>query len=425
VILDRDLRDVAVSGGQLYVARFRSAELLTIDANGQIAHRENLAGLVVDAFSTFTPDAAWRMVAASPLYGEDGVFIVHQRTLNGVVHTSHGGYGDDGNDLCSHAIVHSTVTRIIAGQPAEAGPALPAAVVPVDLAVAHGADEFTVVSAGNAKIPNAPIIVTFHSTHGGDGKDCGGEARLTAGDIEPIAVAYTLDDQLVVQSREPARLVNVGTGQQIDLASDSVADTGHDVFHANAGTGIACASCHLEGGDDGRVWKFDGSGLRRTQSLRGGILGTEPFHWDGDQADFSHLGHDVFERRMAGPTLTTEQLAATASWVNSIPLIAKAPRDAAAIARGKALFEDANGAGCVTCHNGPKMTNSAIVDVGTSGKFKVPRLLGLVDRAPYLHDGRAATLIDRFSVGGGDLHGKTSQLDAAQIADLVAYLESI
>jgi mono/diheme cytochrome c family protein len=406
----------------LYVTRFRSAELLTIDASGQIAHRDNPTGFAIDLFSTFTPDAAWRMVNAP-----DGVFVVHQRALNGIVQTNHGGYGgggDDGDGSCSHAIVQSTVTRFVAGQHTPAGPTLPDAVVPVDLAVAHRSDEIAVVSAGNAKIPGAPTVVTFHGKDGGD-DGCDDQTGLTFGESEPIAVAFTLDDQLLVQSREPARLVNAATNQEIVLASDSVADTGHDVFHANAGVGIACASCHLEGGDDARVWRFDNSGRRRTQSLRGGILGTEPFHWDGDQADFGALAYNVFEHRMAGPTLTPAQLAATASWVDSIPLIAKAPRDVAAIARGKALFEDANGAGCVTCHNGAKMTNSAIVDVGTSGKFKVPRLLGVADRAPYLHDGRAGTLADRFSVGGGDLHGKTSQLTTGQIADLVAYLESL
>jgi hypothetical protein len=44
-----------------------------------------------------------------------------------------------------------------------------------------------------------------------------------------------------------------------------------------------------------------------------------------------------------------------------------------------------------------------------------------------LHDGCAATLRGRFdpACGGGDLHGKTSQLNEAQIGDLLAYLESL
>ena len=57
---------------------------------------------------------------------------------------------------------------------------------------------------------------------------------------------------------------------------------------------------------------------------------------------------------------------------------------------------------------------------------KVPSLLGVAARAPFMHDGCAATLDDRFgSCGGGDAHGKTSQLSAAQRADLVAFLESL
>jgi hypothetical protein len=50
----------------------------------------------------------------------------------------------------------------------------------------------------------------------------------------------------------------------------------------------------------------------------------------------------------------------------------------------------------------------------------------VVWRAPFLHDGRAPTLTDRFGPnGGGDLHGQTSQLSQSQIADLVNYLETL
>jgi len=56
----------------------------------------------------------------------------------------------------------------------------------------------------------------------------------------------------------------------------------------------------------------------------------------------------------------------------------------------------------------------------------VPSLLGLRWRAPYLHDGCAPTLRDRFGdCGGGDNHGHTSQLAPAQIDDLTAYLETL
>jgi cytochrome c peroxidase len=100
-------------------------------------------------------------------------------------------------------------------------------------------------------------------------------------------------------------------------------------------------------------------------------------------------------------------------------------RDAAAVQRGLALFQDAQ-IGCSTCHNGPKLTNNQTVDVGTGGQFQVPWLVGVAARAPFLHNGCIITLQDRFGPwAGGDQHGKTSQLTAAQINDLVAYLESL
>src|SRR5262249_26625612 len=100
------------------------------------------------------------------------------------------------------------------------------------------------------------------------------------------AVAFALHNTLLVQTREPAalQLPVAASVFTIRLSPDSRLDTGHGIFHANSGAGLACASCHPEGGDDGRVWRFrlkDGTAVpRRTQNLRGGILATAPFHWD-------------------------------------------------------------------------------------------------------------------------------------------------
>jgi hypothetical protein len=67
-----------------------------------------------------------------------------------------------------------------------------------------------------------------------------------------------------------------------------------------------------------------------------------------------------------------------------------------------------------------------VVFVGTGEPFRVPSLVGVRWRAPYLHDGRAPTLRDRFGPNcGGDLHGHTSQLTQSQINDLVTYLDTL
>jgi cytochrome c peroxidase len=222
------------------------------------------------------------------------------------------------------------------------------------------------------------------------------------------------------------------------LSSQSREDTGHDVFHAQAGALVACASCHPEGGDDGHVWLLDGL-PRRTPSLRGTIAGTAPYHWPGDELDMSVLLDEVYTRRMGGEQLAADQQSAVTSWVEGIPA-PPAPSwvDSAAALRGKALFEGA-ATGCSGCHSGAKLTNNLTVDVGTGhdapspgfsmapppSAFQVPPLVGVGWRTPLLHDGCAATIADRFGACATAAHGSTSQLAPGEVADLTAYLESL
>jgi hypothetical protein len=43
-----------------------------------------------------------------------------------------------------------------------------------------------------------------------------------------------------------------------------------------------------------------------------------------------------------------------------------------------------------------------------------------------MHDGCARTLTQRFGIcGGGDAHGKTSQLNETQIGELVAFMQTL
>jgi cytochrome c peroxidase len=94
------------------------------------------------------------------------------------------------------------------------------------------------------------------------------------------------------------------------------------------------------------------------------------------------------------------------------------------VQRGLAIFQSPD-THCTSCHAGALGTNNTTVDVGTGMPLQVPRLVELSYRAPFLHDGRAPTLEDRFRpLGGGDAHGTTSQLTAAQVTDLVTYLRS-
>jgi len=243
---------------------------------------------------------------------------------------------------------------------------------------------------------------------------------------QPIAVAFDGAGNIVVQSREPAMLA-FADGNNLTLSTVSKIDTGHTLFHANSGGFLACGSCHSEGNEDGRTWNFNCEGTRRTQSVQTGLQGTEPFHWGGDEKNFPQLMTDVFVGRMSGPSLSDDQGSALLGWLDAQPRAPKAvPVDPAAVTRGQALFSDPLH-GCAVCHTGPHFTNNLTMDVGTGGLFQVPSLIGVGSRGPYIHNGCATTLADRFdpACGGGDQHGITSNLTSDQIADLVAYLKTI
>lgn len=456
VTLERDLRDVVIgSNGTLLVSTFRKATALVVGADGkQTSALAPGSGMVKGPFmpQTKTPSVAWRMVPYDTTAGS--VVMLHQTGVTDLIDPVAGGY--TGFFGCG-GIVQPGVSVLT---PGAASPPLAGGLgnlsVVVDVAVSPDKSKIAVAAAGNAETSGAPSLVegsVSQMTQDGTAGPCGGVAGgpviigpdggvgtggtfggSDAGAPAPnqpvgqvVAVAYSQSGVLFAQTREPAGLFRTDTGATITLASDVRTDTGHLIFHANAGGGLACASCHPEGGEDGRVWNFVCAGERRTQSIRGGISQTAPFHWDGSEHDFSHLMDDVFSGRMAGPLLSDTQKNALQSWVDTIPAMpATENLDAAAVTRGSMIFNDPKVA-CASCHAGSLLTNNTTIDVGTGQAFQVPSLRGVSWRAPLMHNGCASTLADRFnpSCGGGDKHGVTSTLTASQVSDLTAYLQSL
>lgn len=418
--LGRDLRDVVVIDGKLFVSHFRSARLVRIGDDGKPQSDAKPRAIVTKPEGAMSPGVAWRI---SPTAGRIG--MVHQLGKDGAIDPAQpGGYGGAGGGVCG-GIVQTAVTFFGDSGPLAEPTPIALAVLPVDLAFDATGEQVAILAAGNAKNGLFQVITLQKSAvRGPCAVGTGGMA--IAG--EATAVAYLPDGALVVQSREPAfvEVWRANAPTRIQLSEASRADTGHAIFHANSGAGIACASCHPEGSDDARTWSFAGLGPRRTQTFRGGILGSEPLHWDGDMKDLKTLMDSVFVGRMAGPLLRDDQHLALTKWIDRIPeLPVSPPGDPAAADRGKALFADTT-VGCASCHSGPRLSNNASVNVGTGRALQVPSLRGLAFRAPYLHTGCANTLLDRFGAcGGGDDHGKTSHLTPAQLADLVTYLETL
>lgn len=229
---------------------------------------------------------------------------------------------------------------------------------------------------------------------------------------------------------------------------------------------MSCASCHLDGGHDGRNWDFTnfGEGIRNTIDLNGRGVGHGPLHWT---ANFDEV-HD-FEGQirsfalgtglMNNPDFNTgnrsqplgltkagvsSDLDALAAYVASLTTTGRSPHrlpdgnltpDAVA---GKTIFQQQH---CASCHSGSAFTDSdslARHDVGTllasSGQrlgatldgLDTPTLRGLWKTAPYLHDGSAATLRDVLvSRNIAGKHGHLFSLTETEIGQLVAYLLQI
>ena len=207
---------------------------------------------------------------------------------------------------------------------------------------------------------------------------------------------------------------------------------------------MSCASCHVDGGSDGQTWLGTTGGPRNTTILRG-IGDTEPLHWSADRADVQAFD-ETLTGLMAGTGLSDSELDTLAAYLNGLQPISSPLREAGGAlteeaVRGAGLFREA---GCAVCHAPPRFTDRRLHDVGTGEPFHaqpagaglVPETMGsaydtpslreLWHTAPYLHDGRAATLRDVLTTfNTGDAHGRTSGLSEDELAALEAFLLSL
>uniref|UniRef100_UPI0037844BBC PA14 domain-containing protein n=1 Tax=Prosthecobacter sp. TaxID=1965333 RepID=UPI0037844BBC len=216
---------------------------------------------------------------------------------------------------------------------------------------------------------------------------------------------------------------------------------------------MSCATCHNEGGQDGRVWDLTGfgEGLRNTITLKGhGNHGT--LHWTGNFDEVQDFEGQI--RALAGgtgliasgsphPTLGTPNagrsadLDALAAYVKSLTSSGTSPGRTSSgglssiSTAGQQIFRAQN---CAACHSGTTFTDSALNVFANIGTLKpssgtrlgapltgldVPTLRGVWATGPYLHDGSAATLAEAIAAHQGVV------LSAADMAKLVAFVSCI
>jgi YVTN family beta-propeller protein len=255
-----------------------------------------------------------------------------------------------------------------------------------------------------------------------------------SGDGKTLVVSNHLADSLTVidtATRTVVRHIPLGG------PAPTPARRGEVLFHSGRMTfqgQFTCASCHPGGGADGLNWDLtrDGVGnFKNTRSLLG-VRDTAPYGWEGTSPTLAD--------RVTGTLRTLHQhepagteVADLVDYLRSLPPPRPLPvkgGEREALARGRALFRGK--ARCAACHHGAALDDGKAHDVGTRGpgdttaRFDTPSLRGVARTAPYLHDGRAATLEAVLTAHNPHRrHGAAHRLGREELADLIAYLKSL
>lgn len=404
-----ELRDVLVAGGSRWVTTFRTAELVQLDADGRPAGRLLPPKLWL-ALASFTPRVAWRAVV-------DGqrVVMVHQLHVNEeVTQLTNPGPGAPyyGKPYCTASVVSSALTAFDVGEKKVLWSKPIVGSLPVDVAVGGG--RIAVAFAGAGQV--LEFLDSPEPLLGPGG--CLYPTSVSPG--APTGVGYTpeglewFDRVGKVRTVESSGEVALVTPPRAPIAPRTM-------FHQESPSGVACASCHPEGFDDGHTWRF-GPRTVRSQSLEGGLSQTAPFHWDGRFRTLTDVLDETLVARMGGVRPDTSATHALGDWLDRVPARAAPPLvDLRSAKLGALVFSNAQ---CGACHSGPELTNGTTVDVGTGGKFQVPSLKALRWRGPWMHDGCAQVLGDRFDPScGGASHGNS--VAPADVPDLVEYLKTL
>jgi hypothetical protein len=270
--------------------------------------------------------------------------------------------------------------------------------------------------------------------------------KLPPGDLGPRAVAvvggtaytanYFSDTLTAIDLKNPQSAplsIPLGPRSNQDLARKG------DFYFHDAGICYqgwqSCSSCHPgDGRSDGLDWDLLNDGIgnpKRTKSLLFADR-IAPQMWlgvrsDMDEAVRAGIEHILFTNQPPEVSTAIDAYLKSLKPVPSPHLIDGKPSPAAE--HGKTVFESA---GCANCHSGPFFTDCKAHNVGTSsgvdaGKpFYTPTLVEVWRTAPYLHDGRAATLHDLFTPSNGQKpHGRTSSLSEKEKDNLIEYILSL
>lgn len=192
----------------------------------------------------------------------------------------------------------------------------------------------------------------------------------------------------------------------------------------------SCASCHPDARADGLNWDLLNDGLGNPKSTKSMLLShvTPPVMISGIRQD-AEMAVRSGIKFIQFTTRPEEEAKAIDAYLRSLKPLEGPSSQNEKVRRGKIIFEKAE---CTKCHSGQHFTDLKQYNVGTGlgreaeNEYDTPTLVEIWRTAPYLYDGRAATLEEVIGkYNSEDRHGKTRHLTDQERSNLVAYLLSL
>jgi len=199
---------------------------------------------------------------------------------------------------------------------------------------------------------------------------------------------------------------------------------------------ISCTSCHPDGRSDAINWDLLNDGMNNPKNTKSLLLSheTPPCMASGvrENAEIAVRAgvHSILFSRFQ----IEEDYNAIDEYLKLMkPVLSPRLKDGQfsdSARRGKLLFNDAR-TGCSNCHPEPYYTDLEKHNVGTRDydtwdEYDTPTLIEVWRTAPYLHDGRYATLKELLTEGNHYApDNRLKQLSEQEIDDLVEFVLSL
>ena len=300
-----------------------------------------------------------------------------------------------------------------------------------------GGGSYDASSSGSATASNIPNELSFlygmRQRIKLPGK--GPRALTIIGDKVYVAEYFTDSIAIVdINSESRFKAQSIAVGPETDMTAERKGQMLFNSAELCFQGWQSCASCHPSGARvDALNWDLLNDGLGNPKNTKSLLLAHETppamitgVRENAEAAVRAGITHIQFAVRPEEEAAAIDEYLKSLKPVSSPHLIDGKLNESAE--RGQKIFDKAD---CASCHKGPLHTDLKTHNVGTGKnldkdrRFDTPTLVEIWRTAPYLYDGRAATIEEMLTTyNPGDKHGVTSNLTETEIKDLTEFILS-